>query len=1213
MRFLILCALLIVGASISAQTTNADNVRIRKELTLRSITLDSFLRTISSSATHRQGLTAKALYDYIPLTSTAPTTGKVLKWNGTAWTPANDSSGGYYQTVQSNGTPVTQRTILNVANTDEITLTALDNTTKTDISAAINPASIVGSKIASSTITTSHIQNGTILFADWAQNSATTTNNIPKWNGSAWAAAPDVGATVSNGIINDAGTLKIGGSFPSNRILSGNGKLIVSPLTGTQRLEIDKYGLFLFDSTGYISRIIGEYHAHQMKNYWSGSGSASGITGMETTEDDGSYFSTDLTTGQKRFRTSFSLINTTPTATSKWEFLSEDTLTASALDQGNFWIKRFSRNTSAAPRLNFVKRKQSGAIGTNTFLSSGENMGQITFSGDETSTKMSARINAYATQAHTTSAQGGKVVVATTPNGSTTSTDRATIDQNGDVILHSYTSARLDTNTIYGAAAFDPNGKLIRVASGGGGGGSGSVTSVGLSLPSQFTVSGSPVTSSGTLAATWANQSANTIFAAPDGSSGTPTFRSLTATDIPSLTSGKISDFTEAAQDAAGALVVAGTGISATYNDAGNALTIANTGIVGSGTANYVPKFSNSTTLANSVMQEAFGGIGIGASPASGTNLLVYGGAESHIRVETANNNGFPAIDWSAKTSAGVSVTRSMWFRPNGNNSTGMWVFGTTGAGGGLNKMLAIAGGVSIGSNYVSTDISNANSLIVEGNTGFGTTSPARALHVAGTSPLRVDVANYAFDNIIFQSTSAAQRGFGVQFTDWAGASPVSRSLFYQWGTFIFGGTGGGGASGKFLHSNGPVVIGSGGTYQATAGATNGLLVEGNVGIGTIAPAAKLDVNGDIAVLTRSGTATSLAGWDINNKAANVAIGSGLALSSGTLSATDASATNEIQSYAHSGTTSYTNTLSGSGGAFTIQAGSGASISHSAGTVTISATGTSYTAGSGLTLSGGAFSAGGTLSANASFTSDATGRSVLWDFSPTTNTSAGFTVKAPNYSGAPALSLQYAGTGSYVNIIPHSGYSEIITGGSLNFTNANNFGFAGGALSSNYFSIGVGSNTSVFYGNGELRFGNQSSDPGSSNGEGSMWYNSTDNVFRGNWGGTTRAFANAEYDVYGTAGSSSAANYTMGAQQYTTTLDATSNNINCTLGGGLLLNKDYLVDCVGNGSNTITLLAASGYTFRISGDSTPTETSYTTSSYQLVRVRRTSGTTIYIF
>ena len=73
--------------------------------------------------------------------------------------------------------------------------------------------------------------------------------------------------------------------------------------------------------------------------------------------------------------------------------------------------------------------------------------------------------------------------------------------------------------------------------------GTGTVTSVGLSLPSFITVSNSPVTGTGTLTGTLANQSANTVFIAPNGSAGAPTFRLLVAADIPTLTAAKISDF----------------------------------------------------------------------------------------------------------------------------------------------------------------------------------------------------------------------------------------------------------------------------------------------------------------------------------------------------------------------------------------------------------------------------------------------------------------------------------------------------------------------------------------------------------------------------------------------------------------------------------------------------------------------------------------------
>ena len=69
-----------------------------------------------------------------------------------------------------------------------------------------------------------------------------------------------------------------------------------------------------------------------------------------------------------------------------------------------------------------------------------------------------------------------------------------------------------------------------------GGVGTGTVTSVGLTLPTGLAVSGSPVTSTGTLAVSWNTQSANKVFAGPtSGGATTPTFRSLVAADLPAI------------------------------------------------------------------------------------------------------------------------------------------------------------------------------------------------------------------------------------------------------------------------------------------------------------------------------------------------------------------------------------------------------------------------------------------------------------------------------------------------------------------------------------------------------------------------------------------------------------------------------------------------------------------------------------------------------
>ena len=87
--------------------------------------------------------------------------------------------------------------------------------------------------------------------------------------------------------------------------------------------------------------------------------------------------------------------------------------------------------------------------------------------------------------------------------------------------------------------AVDPSGNMSYITIGGGG----SVSSVGLSAPSDLTVTGSPVTTAGTISLLRASQSANLFLASPNDSAGVPVYRGMTVTDVPSLTAAKISDF----------------------------------------------------------------------------------------------------------------------------------------------------------------------------------------------------------------------------------------------------------------------------------------------------------------------------------------------------------------------------------------------------------------------------------------------------------------------------------------------------------------------------------------------------------------------------------------------------------------------------------------------------------------------------------------------
>jgi hypothetical protein len=154
-------------------------------------------------------------------------------------------------------------------------------------------------------------------------------------------------------------------------------------------------------------------------------------------------------------------------------------------------------------------------------------------------------------------------------------------------------------------------------------GGGGSVTSVALAMPSIFTVSGSPVTTSGTLTATLNSQAANTFLAAPNGASGTPTFRTIVAADIPTLNQ----NTTGTASNVTGTVAIAngGTG-QTTANSAFNALAPSQTGNSGK----YLTTDGTNTswaTVSGGSMVYPGAGVAVSTGTAWGTSLTAPTGA----------------------------------------------------------------------------------------------------------------------------------------------------------------------------------------------------------------------------------------------------------------------------------------------------------------------------------------------------------------------------------------------------------------------------------------------------------------------------------------------------------------------------------------------------------------------------------------------------------
>lgn len=149
---------------------------------------------------------------------------------------------------------------------------------------------------------------------------------------------------------------------------------------------------------------------------------------------------------------------------------------------------------------------------------------------------------------------------------------------------------------------------------------SGTVTSVAMTVPSILSVSGTPITSSGTLAITLATETANTVFAGPtSGSAATPTFRALVGADIPGFTitnnatTGTINDLAWTTNtirfNGASAVVLNGVvgqaegTVLTIFNDTGSSLTIADAAAGSSATNRFSIRNATLSPVTSIILQ----------------------------------------------------------------------------------------------------------------------------------------------------------------------------------------------------------------------------------------------------------------------------------------------------------------------------------------------------------------------------------------------------------------------------------------------------------------------------------------------------------------------------------------------------------------------------------------------------------------------------------